>query len=98
MATQTSETNENCHDKNHKKTIEMIYNRKNWPNDNENDLSTEQNASLDLDLTCWIILSAKFSMKSMKVKTTEGKKTPVVLVCKNMHLDFEDFSPPFQLI
>ena len=29
-------------------------------------------------------------MKSMKVKTTEGKKTPVVLVCKNMHLDFED--------
>jgi len=37
-------------------------------------------------------------MKSMKVKTTEGKKTPVVLVCKNMHLDFEDFSAPFQLI
>ena len=31
-------------------------------------------ASLDLDLTCWIILSAKFSMKSMKVKTTEVKK------------------------
>ena len=37
----------------------------------------------------------------MKVKTvlTEGKKLdPVVLLCKNMHLDFEDFSVPFQLV
>ena len=31
-------------------------------------------------------------------KNNWREKTPVVLVCKNMHLDFEDFSAPFQLI
>ena len=33
------------------------------PNDNVNDSKAERNASLDLDLTRRIILSAKFSMK-----------------------------------
>ena len=58
-------------DRNHQKRIETMQTKKS-PNDNVSDSNAERNALLDLDLTCWIILSANFQWNiSMKVKTTE---------------------------
>ena len=51
-------------DRNHQKRIETMQTKKS-PNDNVNDSNAERNASLDLDPTCWIILSAKFWMKEL---------------------------------
>ena len=69
------------------------------PNNNVNDSNNERNALLDLDLTCWIILSAKFSMKYIyESKNDWRKKLPVVLLCKNMYLGFEDFAALFWLV
>ena len=69
------------------------------PNDNVNDSNAKRNASLDLDLTCSIILSAKFSMKYIyESKNDLRKKIPVVLLCKNMYLGFKDFSALFRLV
>ena len=48
--------------------------KKNRPNNNVNDSNAEQNASLDLDLTCWIFFKESYLWKLKK--QPGGKKLP----------------------
>ena len=64
--------------RNHQKRIETMQTKKS-PNDNVNDSNAERNASLDLDLTCWIILSAKFSVKYIYESKNDGRSSCVLL-------------------
>ena len=65
-------------DRNHQKRIETMQTKKS-PNDNVNDSNAERNALLDLDLTCWIILSAKFSVKYIYESKNDWRSSCVLL-------------------
>ena len=65
-------------DRNHQKRIETMQTKKS-PNDNVNNSNAERNASLDLDLTCWIILSAKFSVKYIYESKNDWRSSCVLL-------------------
>ena len=65
-------------DRNHQKRIETMQTKKS-PNDNVNDSNAERNALLDLDLTCWIILSAKFSVKYIDESKNDWRSSCVLL-------------------